>query len=107
MWVPDVGARGWIILTADKNIRHNLIELIALLKSGTHSFILTSGNLTGEEMAKAFIAAMPQIKGIVATISAPAVCTVSKSGGVRVAHTHHELMEIVTTWQQAQQNLRP
>src|SRR5262245_33850140 len=42
-WVPKVGARGWIILSADKELKHNLIEIVALLKSGTHSFILTSG----------------------------------------------------------------
>lgn len=106
-WVPDVGARGWIILTADKNIRHNLIELVALLKSGTHSFILTSGNFTGEEMAKAFIGAMPQIKGIVATIPPPAVCTVSKSGDVRVALTHNDLIAKVATLQNAQQKRLP
>jgi predicted nuclease of predicted toxin-antitoxin system len=92
VWVPEVGARGWIILTADKNIRHNLIELAALLKSGTHSFILTSGNCTGPEIAKSLVAALPQIMGIVATIPPPAIGTVSKAGKVRVVATHDDLI---------------
>ncbi|MEX2174702.1 MAG: hypothetical protein WD872_10095 [Pirellulaceae bacterium] len=102
VWVPDVGARGWIILTADKNIRHNLIEIVALLKAGTHSFILTSGNYSGVEMANAFIQALPQIKGIIAGIPPPVVCIVSKTGEVRVAHTHNDLMAKAADMQDAQ-----
>ena len=68
-WVPNAGARGWIILSADKELKHNLIEIVASIKSGTHSFILTSGNLTGQEMAHAFITAMPEIKEIITRLT--------------------------------------
>src|SRR5688500_2008401 len=61
-WLAEVGSRGWIVLSKDKNLKHNHIEIVALLKSGTYSFILTSGNYTGLEMARAFVAAMPDIK---------------------------------------------
>jgi predicted nuclease of predicted toxin-antitoxin system len=103
-WVTEVGARGWIILSADKNLRHNHIEIVALLKSNTHSFLLTSGNYSGREMAHAFVAAMPQIKGIISTIAPPAICTVSKAGNVRVAYTHHRLIDrVIETGQREQQ----
>jgi hypothetical protein len=94
-WVTEVGARGWIILSADRQLRHNHIEIVALLKSNTHSFLLTSGNLTGREMAHAFVTAMPDIKGVISTIPPPAVCIVSKPGRVRVAYTHDGLIERV------------
>jgi predicted nuclease of predicted toxin-antitoxin system len=48
IWLTEVGARGWVILSADKNFRHNHIEIVALLKSNTHSFLLTSGNFSGK-----------------------------------------------------------
>src|SRR6478609_2522541 len=73
VWVPEVGRRGWIILSADENLKHNHIEIVALLKSNTHSFLLTSG-FTGPEMANAFVTAMPDIKGIISSIPPPAVC---------------------------------
>ena len=86
-WVAEVGARGWIILSADEQLKHNHIEIVALLKSNTHSFLLTSGNFSGKEMAHAFVTAMSDIKGIIASFPPPAVCMVSKPGGVRVAYT--------------------
>ena len=94
-WVTEVGARGWIILSADAQLKHNHIEIVALLKSNTHSFLLTSGNFSGKEMAHAFVTAMPDIKGIIAKIPAPAVCMVSKPGGVRISYTHDQLIKRV------------
>jgi hypothetical protein len=60
-WVPSVGQRGWIILSKDRHLRSNPLELIALLKSNTHSFLLTSADMTGADMARAFVAALPVI----------------------------------------------
>lgn len=92
-WVTEVGARGWIILSADDRLRHNHIEIVALLKSNTHSFLLNSGSLRGAQMANAFVTALPQMKGIVRTVAAPAVCVVSQGGVVRVKHTYDGLVE--------------
>lgn len=92
-WLAAVGRRGWIVLSKDKHLRHNLIEIAALLKSNTHSFILTSGNDTGQEMAEAFLAAMPDIKRIVAKFPPPLVATVTKSGTVKVVYTHDALIQ--------------
>lgn len=91
VWLEEVGNRGWVVLTKDKNITHNHIEIVALLKSNTHSFVLTSGSITGAEMAHAFVVALPQIRGIVETTKAPLVATVSRGGNVRVTHTYAEL----------------
>ncbi len=91
-WIPTVGKRGWIILSADKRLKHNHIEIVALLKSNTHSFLLTSGSFTGKEMAHAFVTAMGDMKGIIAGTPPPAVCIISKPGCVRLAYTHDGLI---------------
>lgn len=93
VWLEEVGAKRWIVLSKDKNLTHNHIEIVALLKSNTYSFILTSGSVTGAEMASAFATALPQILGIIATKPAPLVATVSKGGNVRVTHTYAELLQ--------------
>lgn len=51
-WLPEVGRRGWVVLMKDKRIRRNRLERDALLASGVRAFVLTSGNLTGPEMAE-------------------------------------------------------
>ncbi len=33
-WLPRVGARGWILITKDKNIRKREVELRALKQAG-------------------------------------------------------------------------
>ncbi len=60
-WLEDVGKKGWVVLTKDRHIRYRVLEKEALMKARVAVFVLTSGNLTGEEMAQAFVTAMPQI----------------------------------------------
>lgn len=95
VWVPAVGARGWVILSKDKALRHNSLEQIALLKSNTHSFILTSADQTGQQMAAAFVAALPDMKRLIAKFPPPFVGTVSPKGAVSVFFTHAQLLAAI------------
>jgi hypothetical protein len=104
-WVPEVGRRGWIILSKDTRLRHNNIELIALLKANTHSFILTSASQSGPEMAAAFVAALRDIKKILVRFQAPCVATVSPAGRVSVYLTHAGLIEQICTKHESEQNI--
>jgi hypothetical protein len=85
-WLPEVGKRGWIVLSKDKHLKSNPLEVIALLRANTFSFLLTSGSLTGSEMGRAFVAAMPDMLGIIATSNAPLVASVGRSGAVRAVY---------------------
>ncbi len=51
-WLPEVGARGWVLITKDKNIRKRPLELDALRRSHVRAFVLTASGLTGEEQAR-------------------------------------------------------
>jgi hypothetical protein len=97
VWVPEIGKRGWIILTKDRAIRNNSLELVALLKSNTHSFILTSADQSGPQMASAFVAALPHIKKMVAKFPAPFVATITPAGAVSVFYTHDQLIAAITS----------
>lgn len=96
VWVPAVGQRGWIILTKDRALRHNSLELVALLKSNTHAFILTSAEQTGPQMAQAFVAALPDMKKMVAKFPAPFVATITPLGNVHVFFTHDQLIAAIS-----------
>lgn len=81
-WLTEVGRKGWIVLTKDTRIRYRAFELAALLNAGVSAFVLTSGNLRGEEMADVFVRALPAIRRFVARYTPPFIATVTKSGGV-------------------------
>jgi len=94
-WIREVGKRGWVILSKDKGLRHNHLEVIALLESGVPSFILTCGNATGEEMAKAFELAVPSMLKLIKRQSPPFVASVGKAGTVSLAYTFEGLIKKV------------
>lgn len=81
-WLPEVGQRGWLILTKDDRIRRRPVEREALMQSGARAFILPSGNMSGEEMASAIVNALPKIQRFVARNPPPFIARISKAGGV-------------------------
>ena len=76
VWLAEVGRRGWIVLSKDAAIRHNHIEVLALLRANAHAFLLTAANCTGQEMAAAFVEALSQIENIVRKRQPPLIATV-------------------------------
>lgn len=57
IWLKEIGANGWVLLTKDSRIRYRRNELQALLLSEGRSFVLVSSNLPGSEIAEIFIKA--------------------------------------------------
>ena len=90
-WLSEVGKRGWVVLTKDRHIRYRASEKQALIKAGIAVFVLTSGNLTGDEMASAFIAALPRMKKLLRSLKPPFIAKVTRSGIVTLLDTpkHH------------------
>jgi len=61
-WLSKVGESQWIVLTKDEHIRYRENERSAVQKAGVRLFVLTSGNLTGDEMASIIVGALPRIE---------------------------------------------
>jgi len=83
-WLPIVGERGWIVLTKDQRIRHREVERQALLRGGVGAFVLTAGEISGSQIASAFVAAYPRMRRICRDVPRPFVATISVRGEVRV-----------------------
>lgn len=60
-WLQLAGERGWPVLMKDERIRYRPAERAALLEHGVRAYCLTSGNLSGRQMAELFIAHRPAI----------------------------------------------
>lgn len=81
-WLTEVGRRGWVVLTKDHHIRTRQNELVALLSAGVAAFVLTAADLTGPEMAEAFVRALPRMRRMLVGQPRPFVARVSGSGQV-------------------------
>jgi predicted nuclease of predicted toxin-antitoxin system len=81
-WLTTTGRRGWIVLTKDHRIRYRHVERLALMKAGVAAFILTSGDLQGEEMAQIFVKALPGITRFLKSHAKPFIAKIGKDGSV-------------------------
>ncbi len=81
-WLRQVGARGWIVLTKDRRIRYRGPEREALLRAHVAAFVLTAGNLTGEDMAEVFRKALPAMHRLTTRHPPPFIASIRRSGSV-------------------------
>ena len=85
VWLADVGARGWLILTKDKQIRRRPAEIQAFQAAGAKAFFLSSSkDLTGAQMAEIFVCALAKMKKIARKTDPPFIASVSRDGSVQV-----------------------
>ncbi|MDF5733078.1 MAG: hypothetical protein PUP92_35095 [Rhizonema sp. PD38] len=57
-WLPEVGKRGWVVLTKDARSGKRTSEKIAVASARVKMFALASQNLSGEQMSEAFLKAI-------------------------------------------------
>lgn len=84
VWLSDVSRRGWVVLAKDQALRYNAVERRALLSGGVRAFILTSGNLTGDEMAAIFLAALPKMNRLLRKHQGPFIARVTRGVDVKI-----------------------
>lgn len=83
-WLTAVGERRWVVLSKDAEIRRNPLELDALLRAGVAAFLLSSGNLRGEDQGRALATALPRIRRALRRSRVPIIATVGADGIVSV-----------------------
>jgi hypothetical protein len=81
-WLPIVGANGWILLTRDKRIRRRELEMQALISAGIGAFFLSGAEMSGEDMANAFVQALPNMIHSVEKRVRPFIAYVSRFGDI-------------------------
>jgi len=92
-WLPVVGKKGWVVLTRDRHILTRTLEIIALLKANTHAFVLKSrSELTGAEMAAAFMAAYPHMDRLIASHTPPFLARVTATGHVAEIEGYKQIL---------------
>jgi predicted nuclease of predicted toxin-antitoxin system len=79
-WLRAVGKQRWVVLTKDKMLRYRETETSTLLAAKVRAFVLTSGNLRADEMAAAFMKALPKMERLLRKTRGPFVARVTGGG---------------------------
>ncbi|WP_373543791.1 hypothetical protein [Chamaesiphon sp.] len=91
-WIPEIGTRGWVILTKDARIGKNKIERLAVADAGVRMFVLVSQNLSGADMANIFLEAIPEIEKFLLKNIAPFIAKVDRDSKVKVWKDNPDLL---------------
>ena len=79
-WLAEAGRRAWIVLTKDSAIRRNPLERDMFRRARARVFALTRKDLSGQQMAEIFVAALPGMGKRVESVESPFLFTISIAG---------------------------
>src|SRR6266567_8002412 len=82
VWLRAASEKRWVVLTKDSKIRYRRNEIAEFLAARVRVFVLVSRNLPGAEMGRTFVKALPGIKKLCASQSAPFIAHVHLDGTV-------------------------
>ena len=83
-WLPIVSENGWVILTKDKMIGKNILEIKAMAVSNAKVFVLVSGNFNRQEMIKIFVNTIEKIDKFAQGNQAPFFAKIYKDSRVEM-----------------------
>jgi hypothetical protein len=85
-WLPAVSQREWIILTKDKGIRYNELEISAVIANKGREFFFCSGNWSGDKMAEILSKSLPRMRRLAKKTSAPFIASITQGGEVHLRY---------------------
>lgn len=91
-WLPEVGKRGWIVLTKDSRIAKRTSERLAVASANIRMFVLASQNLPGQDMVEVFRKAFMAMQAFTRKNPSPFIAKIYKSGEVSEWKNHEELL---------------
>jgi hypothetical protein len=77
VWLPEVGRRGWVVLTHDERIRYKHNELAAVMRHGV-ALLVVQGQAPYPQLAEWFVQTLPRIEAFVATHAPPYIAKVQR-----------------------------
>ncbi|GAB1540925.1 hypothetical protein NUACC21_35940 [Scytonema sp. NUACC21] len=83
-WLPEVGKRGWVILTKDAKIGKRTSEKFAVVSAKIKMFVLASQSMSGEQMIEAFLKAIVPTQEFVRKYPAPFIAKIFRDGHIEM-----------------------
>jgi predicted nuclease of predicted toxin-antitoxin system len=91
-WLPEVGRRGWVVLTKDGSIAKRISERLAVASANIKLFVLVAQNLSGDDMIDIFSKSLPAMQTFAREHPPPFIAKVYKSGEVSPWKSHEQLL---------------
>ena len=92
-WVPEIGKRGWVVLTKDANIGKRTSEKIAVVRDKVKMFTLARQDLTAKQMSEAFLKGFVHIQELVRKHPGPFIAKIYRDGRVEMWKDSQTLSE--------------
>lgn len=85
VWIEYGAAQGWILLTKDGETRFNVLERDAIVAYRAHVICASNANASGDDIAKAIIAARIRIEGLSRGYAGkPLYCRLHRNGSIEI-----------------------
>ena len=82
-WIALVGARGWVAITKDRNVRYRAAELEAIRRHKARIVVVRMKSATGPDIAELLVKARRRIARYAAKTPPPFVAGINASGTVK------------------------
>jgi hypothetical protein len=95
-WLPEIGERGWVLLSTDNHIRTNELEIMALTYAGVAAFFFVPHGVrvNASIIGRAFVAGLKRMNKLATTEPRPFVGVVSPAGVVKIDRTRAVLLRL-------------
>ncbi len=77
-WIPEVGRRGWVLITKDQHIRRNPLERAAYGDAKLRGFVVTGKDMSGNELADLLVRCLDGMVRRAAGRTGPLLFTISR-----------------------------
>ena len=82
-WIALVGAKGWVAVTKDRNVRYRAAELEAIRRHSARVIVIRMKNATGPDIAQLLVKGRRRIARFAAKTRPPFLAGIHGSGTVK------------------------
>lgn len=94
-WLPEVGRKGWIAISRNKDIGRQPNERDAIMRAGTGLLIVVGPNATLPELAHNFVATMHKIEQFVRANPRPLIARVYRPAAEKIRRGSRKTGQVV------------
>lgn len=80
VWIPDVAARGWIIITRDRRLQNRHLEWMSFIRAKARVLWFKGDRASGLDITEGLIGALPAVDEITRELHPPWIVKITIAG---------------------------
>jgi PIN domain-containing protein len=81
-WLPEIGRKGWILVTKDWRIQQRPLERAAIINAGVRAFVLREASLSRRGIVELLKLSMPMMLKYIGKYQAPFIFALELTGAL-------------------------